>query len=102
MASAGAASSSLQLCPTATWAVARGEPLGRQDVALLAVRIVEQRDARGPVRVVLDCRHGRRHAELLAPEVDTPVLPLVAAPLMARGDVALVVTPDRAPQRLEE
>src|SRR6266849_6796269 len=40
--------------------VAHGEPLGRQDVALLAVRIVEQRDARGPVRVVLEDRKSTR------------------------------------------
>ena len=32
------------------------EALRREDVALLAVRVVEQRDARGAVRVVLDRR----------------------------------------------
>ena len=33
----------------------------------------------------------RRHAVLVAAEVDQPVLPLVAAAAMPRGDLALVV-----------
>src|SRR5205823_3506597 len=52
-------------------AVAAGEPVGREDVPLLAVRVVQQRDARRAVRVVLDVRHCRGDAVLVvAPEVD--------------------------------
>src|SRR5207247_3733088 len=36
------------------------------------------------------------------PEVDAPVLPLVAATLIPARDVALVVAPAGAPQRLEQ
>src|SRR5207249_2488749 len=73
--------------------IADGEALGGQDVALLAVRVVQQRDARRPVRVVLDRRHLGGNGELLAPEVDPPIPTLVPAALPAVGDVALVVAP---------
>src|SRR2546430_2694405 len=110
--------------------IADGEALGGQDVALLAVRVVQQRDARRPVRVVLDRRHLGGDAELLPPEVDPPIAALVppALPRPPRGgdatlpprevdppiaalvppalppvgDVALVVAAARASQRLEQ
>src|SRR5207247_11026866 len=84
--------------------VAHGEALRGQDVALLAVRVVQQRDPRGAVGVVLDVRDLRRHAVRVAAEVDHPVLPLVAAALVACGDPAVGVSPGplshRAGQRL--
>src|SRR5256886_959217 len=82
--------------------VAHGEILGRQDVALLAVRVEQQGDARRPVRVVFDRRHLGRHAELLAPEVDAAILPLVAAAPVPRRDVAFVVAAAGATLRLEQ
>src|SRR5881396_1805021 len=82
--------------------IADGEALRSQDVALLAVRVVQQRDARRPVRVVLDRRHLGGNAELLAPEVDPPIPALVPAALPAVGDVALVVAPAGALQWLEQ
>ena len=36
-----------------------------QDVALLAVRVLDERDARRAVRIVLDLAHRGRHAERL-------------------------------------
>src|SRR6478672_10751311 len=69
------------------------KPRGRQDVALLAVGIVQQRDPAGSVGVVLDRVHLGGHAVLLALEVDDPVAPLVAAALVAGGDAAVVVAP---------
>src|SRR6266545_5282613 len=74
-------------------AVAHVQSLGREDVALLAVGVVQQRDAGRPVRVVLDGRDLRRDHKLLAAEVDAPVLPLVATAHIPAGDVALVVAP---------
>src|SRR5206468_82668 len=47
--------------------VAYGEALGGQDVALLAVRVVQQRDARRAVGIVLDRRYLGGNTELLAP-----------------------------------
>src|SRR6266550_490590 len=82
--------------------VADVQALRRQDVAFLAVRVVQQRDARRPVRIVFDRRHARRDGELVAPEVDAPVLPLVPAAHIPARDVALVVAPTRPPQRLEQ
>ena len=63
----------------------------RQDVALLAVGVVEQRDERGAVRIVLDAGNLGRDAVLVALEVDHAVLDLVAAALMANGDLALLI-----------
>src|SRR4051812_49369661 len=75
--------------------------LRRDDVALLAVGVVEQRDPCGPVGVVLDVRDlGRDAVLVVAPEVDDPVGALVTAALVPRGDPALVVAATLAGQRL--
>jgi hypothetical protein len=71
----------------------RATPSGADDVALLAVGVVQQRDPRRAVRVVLDVCDRRRHAVLVPAEVDHPVPALVAAALMARGDPAVHVAP---------
>src|SRR5690606_3757734 len=63
--------------------VALLQPGRRDDVALLAVGVVQQRDAAGAVRVVLDVRDLRRDAVLVvAPEVDHAVGALVATALV--------------------
>ena len=79
-----------------------GEPGRRQDVALLAVQVVEERDVRAAVGVVLDRRDLGGHAVLAALEVDLPVLALVAAAAVAGGDAAVVVAPAGLPQALDE
>src|SRR5215218_1671837 len=75
-----------------------------QDVALLAVQIVEQGQAGGAVRVVLDRRHLGRHAILGPAEVDDPVALLVAAALVPGGDapvdVAATLLRARCQQRI--
>src|SRR5690606_21868232 len=55
------------------------EPVGREDVALLAIGVVEQRDASRAIRIVFDGRHPCRNADLVAPEIDDPIALLVAA-----------------------
>src|SRR5579862_8743678 len=90
---------------TALHPVALGQAGRADDVALLAVRVVQQGDPRGAVRVVLDVRDLGRHAVLVRPpEVDQPVGPLVAAALMPGGDAAVHVPAalrvQRAHQRL--
>src|SRR4051812_25431876 len=57
--------------------VALVEPLRVQDVALLPVGVHDQGDAGAPVRVVLDLRDLAWDPELVALEVDLPVLALV-------------------------
>ena len=59
------------------------QPERLNDVALFAVRIMNQRDARAAVRVVLDGRDGAGNAVLVALEVDEAQLLLVAAALVA-------------------
>ena len=54
-------------------------PFGRHDVPLLAVRVVQQRDAGRAIRIVLDRIDLGRHAILVAAEIDQPQLPLVTA-----------------------
>src|SRR5215469_3849465 len=82
--------------------VALLEPLRREDVALLAVRVVQQRDPRGAVRVVLDVRDLGRHAVLVVPpEVDQAVGALVPAALVPGGDPPVNVTAALAVQRAD-
>ena len=59
-----------------------------QDVAFFTVFVEQQRDARGAVRIVLDCGNLGGHAVLVALEVDDAVLALGAAALMPDGDAA--------------
>src|SRR4051812_40153964 len=59
--------------------VAHLEAVRAQDVALLAVGVVQERQPRGPVRVVLDGGDLGRHADLVALEVDDAEAPLVSA-----------------------
>src|SRR5690606_5234273 len=85
--------------------VALLEALRRQDVALLAVHVVQQRDPGGAVRVVLDVRDLRRDAVLVVTaEVDDAVGPLVPAAPVPGRDAAVVVTAallgERTQQRL--
>ena len=71
-----------------------------QDVALLAVGVGQQRDARRAVRVVLDRRHRCRDVALVALEVDDAVVALVAAAAPPRRQLAVVVAAARLAQRL--
>src|SRR5215472_1025704 len=85
--------------------VALGQALGCEDVPLLAVHVVQQSDARRPVRVVLDVRDlGRNAVLVVSPEVDQPVGTLVPATLVPRGyppvDVPAALAVQRADQRL--
>src|SRR5215470_4848909 len=50
-----------------------------EDVALLAVGVLDQRNARGAVRIVLDADHGRFNAVFLALEINDAIAALVAA-----------------------
>src|SRR5437667_317749 len=59
---------------------------GGDDVALLTVLVVEERDARRAARIVLDPRHHGRDADLLAPEIDVTEHPLGPAAPMPDGD----------------
>ncbi len=73
-----------------------------QDVGLLAVHVVEQRDVGGPVGVVLDRGDLRRDAVLAALEVDAAVEALGAAAAMARGLAAVGVAAAGLLQTLDE
>ena len=73
-----------------------------QDVALLAVLVVDQRDPGAPVGVVFDGGDLAWDAQLVALEVDLPVDLLVAAALVADRDLALVVPAGGLGQRLDE
>src|SRR5262245_74524 len=79
------------------------EAFRRDDVALLAVDVVQQRDPSRPVRVVLDVRDLGRHAVLVgSAEVDDAVRALVTAALVPGGDPALVVAAALLGQRTHQ
>ena len=68
------------------------DALGGNDVTLLAVGVVQQRDASGTVRVVLDVSDLGRHAVLVPTlEVDETVLALVGSTLAETGAGALLL-----------
>lgn len=86
-------------------AVALLQLVRRDDVTLLTIGEVQQRDAGGAVGVVLDVSDLRRHAVLVrALEVDDAVRTLVATADVTRGDATRGVTAtglrDRGEQRL--
>ena len=76
--------------------VAHGRPGRGQDVALLAVVVVEQRDTSVAVGVVLDGGNRGGDAVLVALEVDDAVLLLVAAAPVTGGLAAVGVAPTGA------
>src|SRR5438270_4075054 len=79
------------------------QPRRRDDVALLAVGVVQQCDACRAVGVVLDVRDLRRHAVLVVTtEVDDAVGALVTATLVAGGDPAVHVATALVVQRLDQ
>ena len=83
--------------------VALLELVRRDDVALGAVNEVQQRDAGGAVRVVLDVSDLRVDTVLVvALEVDDAVLTLVATTNVAGGDASLVVAATGLRQRLKQ
>src|SRR5690606_25335799 len=71
--------------------IAGRETVRRQNVAQFAVFVLDQRNKRRAVRVVLDPLDGRRHVPLATLEVDVAVLLLVSTGHAARSDVTLVV-----------
>src|SRR2546430_14901659 len=73
-----------------------------EDVALLSILVVDERDPGAAVGVVLDGRDLPRDAVLVALEVDLPVDLPVAPTLVARRDAALVVAAGVRRQRLEQ
>src|SRR5258706_5296083 len=73
-----------------------------QNVALLAVSIVQERQTGRTVRVVFNRRNLRRNALFLTAEIDGAVLLLVAAAAMPDGDLAMGVASARALLRLDQ
>src|SRR5262249_10542922 len=82
--------------------VANLETDGRDNVALLPVRVLEERDARRAVRVVLDRHDARRNAVLVPPEVDDAIEALVPAAAVTDRHAAEVVPAAGLPQRTGE
>src|SRR5690606_23712394 len=65
---------------------ARRHAARREDVAALAVGVAQRRQVSAAVRVVLEALDLRRDPVLVAAEIDDPVVRLVPAALVARGD----------------
>src|SRR5580692_1066254 len=73
-----------------------------QDVALVAIGVVQQRDVGAAVWVVLNRSDHRWHAFFIATEIDHAILLLVATAAMPDDNFALVVTPARTLLRLKQ
>ncbi len=80
---------------------AGGQAIGRQDVPLFPIFVLDERDPGRAIRVVLDVSHGGRLAvAITAHPIDDSVFALVAATAMSRRDEALVVPAPGLLQRL--
>src|SRR5205814_1147013 len=73
-----------------------------KNVALLTIRVMQERQVRAAVRVVLNGRHFRGYADLLAPEVHLAVRLLMAAAAVPDHDFALVVAAAGTLLRLQQ
>src|SRR6266404_2817493 len=73
-----------------------------QNVALVAIGVVQQRDVGAAVRVVFNGFDLGRHTVFIAAEINLAVLLLVAATAVPYGNFALVVTSARALFRFQE
>src|ERR1700722_12525975 len=82
--------------------VALLESFGRQDVALLAISVMQQRDIGRAIGIVLERRDHRRDAVVIALEIDQPEPPLMAATAMTRGHAAAIVASARMFKRREQ
>src|SRR5690348_4289367 len=71
--------------------VAHLQAIRREDVALFAVNIVQQRDTRRAVRIILNREDLRRNAEFVALEINDAIAPLHPTATMPGRDVTLVV-----------
>src|ERR1700733_9224560 len=71
--------------------VAGRQALRRQNISEFAVLIFDERDEGGAVWIVFDPFDLGRHIELAALEVDLAIGLLMAAPAIARGNMAVVV-----------
>src|SRR3989442_9866556 len=71
--------------------ILNSQALRREDIPLLAVGVAQQRQARGPVRIVFYRRHFCRHTIFVALEIHDAVVPLVSSAPMAYSDSTLRV-----------
>src|SRR6202140_894967 len=72
------------------------------DVAPLAIAVEQQCEMCAAVRVVFEPFHLGRNTILVAAKIDDAVMLLVAAALVAHGDMAIVVAPRTALLRLDQ
>src|SRR5258707_7034954 len=67
------------------------KPHRMDDVALLAIGVMQQRDVRAAIGVIFDGRNFCRHTDFVAPEIHLAVLLLVAAAAMPNHNFAVIV-----------
>src|SRR6202048_3912188 len=67
------------------------KPHRMDDVALLAIGVMQQRDIRAAIGVIFDGGNFCRHADFVAPEIHLAVLLLVSAAAMPNHDFAVIV-----------
>src|SRR3977135_671874 len=72
------------------------------DVALFAIRVMQQRNVRAAIGVVFNGRNLRGPAASVAPQVPLAVLLLVAAAAMPNHDFAVIVAAAGALFRLQQ
>jgi hypothetical protein len=72
--------------------VALLQSLRSQDISLLTIYVVQQRNPRRPVRIVFDGGHFCWHVIFIPAEIYQSVAAFVTTPAVTRSNVAMVVT----------
>src|SRR5258705_12029056 len=72
------------------------------DIALFAIRVMQQRYVRAAIGFVFNGRNLRGHTVLVAPEIHLAVLLIVAAAAMPDHNFAVIVAPTGALFRLQQ
>src|SRR5579875_3711611 len=73
-----------------------------ENIPLVSVPVMEERDIGRAIRVVLDRRHGCGHAILVALKIDNPEAARMASPAEPARDTALIVAPPGALKRRKQ
>src|SRR6266705_4042089 len=81
---------------------AHHQTIGRENVTQFAIRIFNKRDPRGPIRVVLYCRHFGCAVALATFEIHFAIFLFMSAPNVARSESAVVIAAAASFLRLDK
>jgi hypothetical protein len=76
------------------------QPVGRENIAALAILVAKKRDAGRAIGIVFDRLNLRRYVFLVAFEINQPIETFMPATAVISGDSASIVSPATMRERL--